>query len=218
MIPQTNFRIVQNSAICKNCKEEIFSRSVHDFRSCRCGSVAVDGGLDYPRRIFRDKNYYIETSKYEEVPPEEILFRLKKHALENSTCSRRQIACALYNHEGYLAASGVNGPLYPIPDCLRSPNKCSGALVEPGLSAPGCQGFHAELSAIITALKQARNLNGGIAYCTKAPCSTCVNALVFAGISKVYFSLDSNDQSNRELWSALHEGDLSNWIHVPCES
>lgn len=43
--------IVRNSIRCLVCTEEIESAHVHDFRRCGCGSVAVDGGLEYLRRM-----------------------------------------------------------------------------------------------------------------------------------------------------------------------
>ena len=36
---------------CKNCGEIIESKSVHDFKFCKCEAVAVDGGHDYLRRV-----------------------------------------------------------------------------------------------------------------------------------------------------------------------
>lgn len=40
-------KILKNSIICKNCFEMVTSRSNHDYRVCKCGRVAVDGGLEY---------------------------------------------------------------------------------------------------------------------------------------------------------------------------
>lgn len=34
---------------CPNCKDIIFSRARHDFRTCSCGDVYIDGGFDYCR-------------------------------------------------------------------------------------------------------------------------------------------------------------------------
>lgn len=42
--------IVRNSATCKKCKDQIQSTHVHDFVSCKCGGIFVDGGCDYLRR------------------------------------------------------------------------------------------------------------------------------------------------------------------------
>ena len=43
-------KIYANRVRCKKCGEVIESRSVHDFKQCRCGAVYTDGGLDYIRR------------------------------------------------------------------------------------------------------------------------------------------------------------------------
>jgi hypothetical protein len=37
---------------CPKCNASIFSRTRHDFRSCPCGSIAIDGGLDYTKINF----------------------------------------------------------------------------------------------------------------------------------------------------------------------
>lgn len=42
--------IIRNSAKCLKCNEEIESKHRHDFRFCKCGNLAVDGGQDYLKR------------------------------------------------------------------------------------------------------------------------------------------------------------------------
>ena len=44
-------RIIRNAARCKRCQDEIESTHVHDFVQCSCGAIAVDGGLEYTRRV-----------------------------------------------------------------------------------------------------------------------------------------------------------------------
>ncbi len=34
---------------CNHCGDFIYSRARHDFHSCSCGSISVDGGFDYLR-------------------------------------------------------------------------------------------------------------------------------------------------------------------------
>ena len=41
--------ITRNAARCRNCDTVVESRSVHDFVSCKCGAIFVDGGLEYLR-------------------------------------------------------------------------------------------------------------------------------------------------------------------------
>lgn len=42
-----------NGARCLGCGDEIHSLHRHDFRTCTCGAVSVDGGTWYARRAFR---------------------------------------------------------------------------------------------------------------------------------------------------------------------
>jgi len=62
-------KIIANKIRCKRCNSEIESRSVHDYVSCECGAVAVDGGHEYIRRTFMkdpDEDFE-ELSVYEEI-------------------------------------------------------------------------------------------------------------------------------------------------------
>ncbi len=43
-------KIVINKIKCKKCGDIIESTYRHDFRSCKCDAVSVDGGKDYLRR------------------------------------------------------------------------------------------------------------------------------------------------------------------------
>ena len=49
--------IPRNRAQCKLCGEIIWSKHTHDFVSCRCGAIAIDGGYDYVRHIGDHKNF-----------------------------------------------------------------------------------------------------------------------------------------------------------------
>ena len=43
--------IIQNKIRCNKCLDVIESTHRHDFKFCKCGAVAVDGGKDYLRRL-----------------------------------------------------------------------------------------------------------------------------------------------------------------------
>ena len=43
-------KILVNKIRCKKCNEVLESTHVHDFKRCKCGAVAVDGGKEYLRR------------------------------------------------------------------------------------------------------------------------------------------------------------------------
>ena len=64
--PGLQKRIIRNAIKCNTCGDVIESTSQHDFKSCSCGRVSVDGGLDYLRRCFKDSlNDYTELSEFE---------------------------------------------------------------------------------------------------------------------------------------------------------
>jgi hypothetical protein len=43
---------MRNRARCRQCQTVIESRHRHDFVTCKCGSIFVDGGTDYLRAGF----------------------------------------------------------------------------------------------------------------------------------------------------------------------
>ena len=61
----------RNAIKCNHCGEIIESTYRHDFRTCSCGTVSVDGGKDYLRRCFKNSpDDYTDLSEYEEVDSE----------------------------------------------------------------------------------------------------------------------------------------------------
>ena len=50
-------RIITNHVTCVHCMTELRSYATHDFQQCKCGKVAIDGGLDYLKRVGDEKNY-----------------------------------------------------------------------------------------------------------------------------------------------------------------
>jgi hypothetical protein len=57
-------RIIRNSARCLRCGDEIVSWHRHDFVRCSCGTIGVDGGRDYLRRVgnLADEDGWVDTS------------------------------------------------------------------------------------------------------------------------------------------------------------
>lgn len=55
-------KIIRNAIRCNVCGEEIESRHVHDFVTCRCGACSVDGGREYLRRCFRERDCFTDIS------------------------------------------------------------------------------------------------------------------------------------------------------------
>ena len=60
-------RIVKNAAKCLKCGDTIESIHRHDYVTCSCGNVSVDGGTDYLRRSFKEPDTWIDCSISEEI-------------------------------------------------------------------------------------------------------------------------------------------------------
>ena len=60
----SNNKILVNKIQCKKCNDIIESKHVHDFKWCSCKSIAVDGGLEYLRRVGNLEDI-IELSEFE---------------------------------------------------------------------------------------------------------------------------------------------------------
>lgn len=55
---------IRNSIQCKKCCDVISSMYTHDFKTCSCRAVAVDGGFEY-MRVTGDPEDYIDLSIFE---------------------------------------------------------------------------------------------------------------------------------------------------------
>jgi tRNA(Ile2) C34 agmatinyltransferase TiaS len=56
--------LTRNAVCCDKCGEVIESLHRHDFKWCSCGSVAVDGGLDYTKRATQEGATFTELSEW----------------------------------------------------------------------------------------------------------------------------------------------------------
>lgn len=55
-------KIIKNRAKCLICGDVIESKYTHDFQTCSCGNLSVDGGADYCRITAK------QIEKYEGLP------------------------------------------------------------------------------------------------------------------------------------------------------
>lgn len=59
-------KILVNKIKCNKCGDIIESIDQHDFKFCKCGACAVDGGKDYLRRCGNREDWE-ELSEYESI-------------------------------------------------------------------------------------------------------------------------------------------------------
>jgi hypothetical protein len=87
-------KILRNAIKCKHCGNVIESKTVHDYKECSCGTVAVDGGKEYLRRSFKTSPDvdYEDLSEYEEIDAESSTTfesESEKDCTETCDCSKQ---------------------------------------------------------------------------------------------------------------------------------
>lgn len=65
-------RLVVNRAECLLCGDVLISKHRHDFVSCKCGNVSIDGSTSCPRSIVSDREHYLNCSLYTDSDFKEI--------------------------------------------------------------------------------------------------------------------------------------------------
>lgn len=84
--------IIQNAVTCNGCGDFIVSKHRHDFVSCTCGAISVDGGQEYLRRVGTlEKGSYIDHSW---ELPKELYDACAKAVLDAEASGRNHIGVA----------------------------------------------------------------------------------------------------------------------------
>ena len=105
-------------------------------------------------------------------------------ASERATCPRMHCGCVLAKDKNVIA-TGYNGSI-PGDDhcedagCILVENHC-------------VRTVHAEMNALIQAVRRGHAVEGASAYVTNMPCTTCAKALITAGIKRVVIFSDYHD-------------------------
>jgi len=63
-------KVIKNAAKCLKCGDVIESKYRHDFKFCKCGAIAVDGGHEYLRRV-GELDQILDLSETEDVEIED---------------------------------------------------------------------------------------------------------------------------------------------------
>lgn len=65
--PSMYSKLKANKAKCLICGDVIESKTIHDFVTCTCGNLSVDGGKEYCKRSVMEIEKYEELSEYSTV-------------------------------------------------------------------------------------------------------------------------------------------------------
>lgn len=96
-------KIKTNKIKCKKCGDIIESTSVHDFKWCSCGTVAVDGGHEYLRRLGNEEDFEDLSHVMKLVEIKTDGFKVIKNALYKKDDNRK---CPNCNSDNVTYAKG----------------------------------------------------------------------------------------------------------------
>lgn len=105
-----------------------------------------------------------------------------------STCIRRKVG-ALLVKDNKIISTGYNGSPKGIPNCSDNADRCyrSAHNIPSGEKLDLCYAVHAEINAIMNAIKTGSDLSDSVIYVTTFPCSSCAKALIQAGVKKICY-------------------------------
>jgi hypothetical protein len=108
--------IIQNAVTCLGCGDFIFSKHRHDFVTCTCGAISVDGGQEYLRRVgsavtrgtYTDMSWELPDELYNacaEVVEDAINTNRNKFGIANAVMRKlREAGRVVAEHEQYILA------------------------------------------------------------------------------------------------------------------
>lgn len=106
-----------------------------------------------------------------------------------STCLKRQVGAVIVLHNRVISG-GYNGTPSGTPNCGDGGcYRCKRSdLYKPGEGYAECLCVHAETNAIIMAARFGIAIAGGDIYSTLQPCITCLNMILQAQLSNVFYA------------------------------
>lgn len=130
---------------------------------------------------------------------DEVFMGISYQWAQRSTCLRRKVGSVIAKQSQQLTA-GYNGAPRGLKHCAQL-----GGCLREKLKIPSgqrheiCRGTHAEQNAITQAAKFGINIEGGTLYCNTHPCTICTKMIINAGISKVVYDSDYNDDLAKQI-------------------
>ena len=124
---------------------------------------------------------------------DEYFMTIAHQVATRSTCLRRHVGAVAVTPSRRIIGTGYNGALPGAPHCESVGCLRNQLGIPSGQRQEICRAQHAEANICNYAARYGTSLEGAIIYCTTRPCSTCVKAMVTAGIAKVIFDDDYPD-------------------------
>lgn len=122
---------------------------------------------------------------------EETIWEIAESVANQATCDRRKVGCVIADYG--LTIIGVGSNVAP------DGTLCSETyhVMEGGHCV---RAAHAEITALMSALRTGGKTIDAQAYCTVLPCINCMNALYLAGIVRIHYDEDYEREEKENLF------------------
>ena len=139
----------------------------------------------------------MEQPVFERSGKDEVFLEIALVISRRGTCTRTQQGAVLVDKRGFIVSLGYNGSPSGMKHCEwdaqagRSKIFCE--------KHHQCMCLHAEINAIINAARHASLRDDLILYCTGSPCCECMKAIIQAGVRRVVYAEEYQDDFAKQL-------------------
>lgn len=140
------------------------------------------------------------------------VFKIINVISERSKCVRYKVGAVIIR-DNTILSTGYNGPPRGLAHCCDDDIGCNVEKHKKQLngikSNTGyCRGAHAEANAIVQAAKNGTSIDNAVIYCNLAPCAQCFKLILNAGIKKIIYKSDYEDEVRDDLLNEALEKKL----------
>lgn len=114
------------------------------------------------------------------IDKDEYFIEITKTVAKRSTCLSRQVGCVLVDKNGYILATGYNGP-------PKNQDHCKNCIRKQTNNIHLCRAIHAEQNALL----QCKNvMEIEKAYISFSPCNTCIKLFLNTSCKEIIYLED----------------------------
>lgn len=133
-------------------------------------------------------------------PFDEWALEIAHKVKERATCLRAKVGAVLVNSEKAIISTGYNGSPKKTDECLDK-----GCLIIDGHCL---RTTHAEINAIVQAASQGSSTRNSTMYVTMTPCFHCIKTMVNAGVKRVVYNSDYDNQHDKKVQEFIDTFDI----------
>lgn len=136
-------------------------------------------------------------SQIQRIDWDSYFIEITKLVAQRSGCLKRHVGAVLVK-DNRIIATGYNSAPCKVKECYQR-GECLREGSHQGENLETCYAIHAEQNALMQCCKLGVSCDGAILYCTTKPCNFCMRLLINAGIQKIIYIDDYNDNFTDKL-------------------